>query len=93
MSEERGRLKIFVHGVSGAVIAAREISRKDGIILVEYPAFVRLRDDKTGFEFEALSYVARTFNLYREACLGDTEMPNMMVPFFEKYAAQRERSE
>jgi hypothetical protein len=88
--KQKGTLKVFVHGATGTVIAAREMSRKDGIILVKHPAFTKLRDDKNGFEFEALSYVARTFNLYKEGCLGDTDMPTIMIPFFEKHELRRE---
>lgn len=88
--KEKGTLKIYVHGVSGAVIAAREMSRKDGIIIVKHPAFTKTREDKSGFEFEAFSYVTRDFNLYKEGCLGDTEMPSIMIPFFEKYEMRRE---
>jgi hypothetical protein len=88
--KQEGTLKVFVHGSTGTVIAAREMSRKDGIILVKHPAFTKLREDKNGFEFEALAYVASSFNLYREGCLGDTDMPAIMVPFFEKYELRRE---
>jgi len=88
--KQEGTLKVFVHGASGSMIAAREMSRKDGIILVKYPAFTKMREDKSGFEFETFTYVTCTFNLYKEGCLGDTNMPAIMVPFFEKYEQRRE---
>jgi hypothetical protein len=88
--KKEGKLKIFIHGTTGTVIAAREISRKDGIILVKHPAFTQMRGDKSGFHFEPFSYVTREFNLYREGCLGDTDMPEIMVPFFEKYEVRQE---
>lgn len=85
-----GVLKIYIHVSTGAIIAAREMSRKDGIIIVKHPAFSKMRDDRNGFEFEPFTYVAQTFNLYKEGCLGDTEMPEIMVPFFENYENKRE---
>lgn len=88
--EQEGTLKVYVHASSGAIIAAREMGRKDGIILVKHPAFTKLREDQNGFEFEPFTYVARTFNLYKEGCLGDTDMPAIMIPFFEKHEQRRE---
>jgi len=89
---EEGVLKIFYYAATGAAIAAREIGRKDGIILVKHPAFTRMKDNQAGFHFDPLSFVECEFSLYKEACLGETLMPEILVPFYKKYELERDRS-
>lgn len=88
---DKSPVKLFVHS-SGSYIAAQEIKRKSGTsIEVKYPAFVQQNANAVGFKFEPLQFVVDEFELYTGSFLGEMLMPDIMLPFYERYVAEREK--
>lgn len=65
-------------------LAAEELGRKNGRIMVKDAAYISRPTNELGFLFTPLKWVDRPM-LYESALLLDDAMPKDMVPYFLKH--------
>jgi hypothetical protein len=85
--------RIYMPAMGGVPIGAQEMSRKDGIIVVRDPVLISPREDGVGYNFTPVQFVlpGEPFELHASGLLANFKMPAALVPWFQKYQANRKK--
>lgn len=81
--------KLMLYAANGGTlfIAAQEISRQCGKIIVRDPAIPSRNENGVGYRFTPLQLVTQP-SIYESALLLEDDMPEDMVPSYEQYSAR-----
>jgi hypothetical protein len=84
MSKKTPKYMLYATAGGTMFIAAEELGRKPGRIMVKDAAFIGRPADDVGFTFTPMKWVTMPV-LYEAALLLDDELPQEMVPYFEQH--------